>query len=66
MLSLIDLLEKVHSHNIYHRDIRPENLLFDGDEIVLADWSFSLHDQSQYIFAGTASFCKTLCTTLDE
>lgn len=59
IISLIDLLKKIHSRNIYHRDIRPENLLLDdSNKVILTDWGFSLIDQSSnYMFAGTASFC---------
>ncbi|KAF0979257.1 hypothetical protein FDP41_001600 [Naegleria fowleri] len=56
---LISVLRTIHSRNIYHRDIRPDNILLgEQDNVVLADWGFSVYNSSpQDHFAGTALFC---------
>jgi len=56
MVALVALLQQVHNKNIFHRDLRPENILLDGNNVVLIDWGYSVNGQTEGP-AGTASFC---------
>lgn len=46
----ICILEKVHGKGIFHRDIKPDNLLFKGDRLVLTDFGLAKkkHDTHPY------------------
>ena len=39
-----DILHMLRSNNITHRDIKPDNLLWNGDNVVLIDWSWAIFD----------------------
>ncbi|KAG2393587.1 hypothetical protein C9374_007118 [Naegleria lovaniensis] len=58
-LDLIDLLQKVHSRGICHRDIRPENIMKNGNDgkLIFIDWGFACKADEMTQFAGTVSFC---------
>ncbi|WP_253805998.1 protein kinase [Paenibacillus sp. Cedars] len=46
---LIFCLDKIHSNNIVHRDIKPQNLLIDeNNDVVLADFGISWFDPEHY------------------
>ena len=36
-ISVLKALEYLHELGICHRDVKPDNILFDGDSIKLAD-----------------------------
>ena len=58
MMALVNLLRKVHERNIYHRDLRPENILLDNNgDVILIDWGYAVGTNPTSNFAGTASFC---------
>jgi serine/threonine protein kinase len=45
---MIDLVKSVHSHSILHRDIKPQNFMFKGNELYLIDFGLasSIDDNS--------------------
>ena len=38
MYQVLKAIDHAHSNKIFHRDIRPENILITGDVVKLADW----------------------------
>ncbi|RIA92381.1 hypothetical protein C1645_820810 [Glomus cerebriforme] len=51
---LLRLLKRIHSYRIYHRDVRPENILLDtsNNMLILADWGSSI----RYLNNGTVDY----------
>lgn len=41
MKSLFEIVFYAHSKKVVHRDIKPQNIMMDGDKLVLADWDSS-------------------------
>jgi len=48
-LQMIDCLQELHSRNEFHRDIKPQNFLLDGEHVVVADFGLTTE-----IGSGTA------------
>lgn len=40
MLEIIQALQSLHSWNIYHLDIKPENILINGKDVTIIDYGF--------------------------
>lgn len=61
-LQLIHLLRCIHNVKVYHRDVRPENILLDtdNDSLILADWGAAIHNppDEQVPYEGTISFAS--------
>ena len=55
MLTLCDILKVMHGKNLYHKDIKPENLrLSVGDELMLLDFNTSL--SAPNLYEGTPGY----------
>jgi hypothetical protein len=56
----LDCLEKAHTVNVVHRDVRPENLMVDQDgQPILNDWGFATLDCKQAVsLEGTFRFAS--------
>lgn len=40
-LDILKEIKEMHKHNVIHKDIKPENILLDGDSIVVADFGYA-------------------------
>lgn len=60
-LQLLHLLKRIHSMKIYHRDVRPENILLDtnNNTLILVDWGSSIQYRNAHIpYEGTITFAS--------
>lgn len=70
-LQLLHLLKRIHNLNIYHRDVRPENILLDTDNNIpiLVDWGSSIqypkHRNDEVPYEGTITFASPDILTND-
>lgn len=68
-LSLLLLLQ-VHSNGIYHGDVRPPNMVTNGDQAVLIDWGlagkFSSERQRSQVFGNSAFVSTSILTAVSQ
>ncbi|RGB30529.1 kinase-like domain-containing protein, partial [Rhizophagus diaphanus] len=61
-LQLLHLLKRIHSMKIYHRDVRPENILLDKNTLILVDWGSSIQYpigvNTRIQYEGTITFAS--------
>ena len=59
MIDLLEVLNKVHSINLIHRDVKPDNIYFDSNNpnrIILNDWSSAANSGIACRYQGTPFF----------
>lgn len=59
MIDLLEVLKQVHSINIIHRDVKPDNIYFDSNNpnrIILNDWSSAANSGIACPYQGTPFF----------
>lgn len=49
-MAMLDCVEALHARDIYHRDIKPQNFLFDGNRLVISDLGLSAEVESMTRF----------------
>ncbi|BBO57445.1 hypothetical protein CLAM6_27560 [Cobetia sp. AM6] len=58
-MKMIDSLSQLHEKNIYHRDIKPQNFLMNGEEILVSDFGLGLEPSSETRITSSAMFAGT-------
>eukprot|EP00597_Dinobryon_sp_UTEXLB2267_P018106 CAMPEP_0201114344 /NCGR_PEP_ID=MMETSP0812-20130820/78350_1 /ASSEMBLY_ACC=CAM_ASM_000668 /TAXON_ID=98059 /ORGANISM="Dinobryon sp., Strain UTEXLB2267" /LENGTH=499 /DNA_ID=CAMNT_0047377975 /DNA_START=426 /DNA_END=1926 /DNA_ORIENTATION=- len=60
-VDILNTLEAVHAENLFNCDIKPSNVLMDGDVVVLCDWGSAVfargNDPLPVRSVGTIGFC---------
>jgi len=47
---LLDVVGFAHSHDLAHRDIKPQNILFHKDQLILCDWDSSCSSDQKGLY----------------
>jgi len=59
-LAMLDCIEALHNYGVYHRDIKPQNFLFNGEKLVVSDFGLSTQVDSLTQFTRTTEYGGTL------
>ncbi|MFZ6640797.1 protein kinase domain-containing protein [Undibacterium sp. TC4M20W] len=54
-LQMIDCVQELHSRNKFHRDIKPQNFLVNGNQIVVSDFGLSTETGSHTAFTSSSN-----------
>ncbi|GBB83718.1 hypothetical protein RclHR1_01040023 [Rhizophagus clarus] len=61
-MDLLNLLKRIHSFRVFHRDIRPSNIMLDTENnlLVLVDWGSAVHNPSDapILYEGTTTYAS--------
>ena len=58
-LKMIDCIQELHSRHDYHRDIKPQNFLVDGDSLVVSDFGLTTEIGSDTAFTRSSIYWGT-------
>jgi serine/threonine protein kinase len=58
-LKMIDCIQELHACNKFHRDIKPQNFLRDGTELVVSDLGLSTEVSSATVFTRSSAWWGT-------
>ena len=59
-LAMLDCIEALHEKDVFHRDIKPQNFLFNGEKLVVSDLGLSTQVDSLTQFTRTTEYGGTL------
>ncbi|NHQ87311.1 serine/threonine protein kinase [Iodobacter sp. HSC-16F04] len=59
-LAMLDCIEVLHNNGVFHRDIKPQNFLFNGEKLVVSDFGLSSQVDSLTQFTRSAEYGGTL------
>lgn len=59
-LAMLDCIDVLHKNEVFHRDIKPQNFLFDGEQLVVSDLGLSRQLDSPTQFTRTTEYGGTL------
>lgn len=59
-LAMLDCIEALHKNGVFHRDIKPQNFLFNGEKLVVSDFGLSTQVDSLTQFTRTIDYGGTL------
>jgi serine/threonine protein kinase len=52
-LQILETLKAAHQHQLYHRDVRPANLMLVGEDVLVNDWGYAVQGAEPVEYAGT-------------
>jgi len=59
---LLNLLKRIHSYGVYHRDVRPSNIMLDTESnyLILVDWGSAIfHSKNEVVpYKGTTTYAS--------
>ena len=58
--AMLDCIEALHEKDVFHRDIKPQNFLFNGERLVVSDLGLSTQVDSLTQFTRTTEYGGTL------
>ena len=56
---MIECISELHSNDVFHRDIKPQNFLMDGDGLVVSDFGLGMEPGSTSRFTSSSMFWGT-------
>lgn len=56
---MIDCISELHADEVYHRDIKPQNFLIDGANIIVSDFGLGMEPESSSRFTSSTMFWGT-------
>ncbi len=56
---MIQCIGELHAHDIFHRDIKPQNFLLDTDNIIVTDFGLSMEVESETAFTRSSMYWGT-------
>jgi serine/threonine protein kinase len=59
ILQMIDCIQELHSRDEFHRDIKPQNFLLDGNQVVVSDFGLTTEIGSETGFTRSSVFWGT-------
>lgn len=59
ILQMVDALHELHTQGHYHRDIKPQNFLLDGEHVVVSDFGLTTEVGSDTAFTRSSMFWGT-------
>ena len=59
IIQLIDCIQELHARNEFHRDIKPQNFLLDGTNVVVSDFGLTTEIGSATAFTRSSVFWGT-------